>query len=129
MADEFSVIVKGADELVADLGRAQSRALPEVESVVKKGADNIKKDWTQRWSGMAHAPALPRAITYDIYHLPGSIRGQVGPDKDKRQGPLGSIVEFGTVKNAPRPGGLPALETEAPRMEKALSDLTAKLLP
>lgn len=129
MADDFSVVVKGIDELVADLNRAQSRALPEAEAVVKKGADNIKKDWAQRWSGMAHAPALPKAITYDLYHLPGSIRAQVGPDKDKRQGALGNLIEFGSKKNAPRPGGLPALDAEAPRIEKALGDLTEKLLP
>jgi hypothetical protein len=124
----MEVQVTGLRELIADLDRAHSKALGETEQVVAKGALNIKTDWARRWSGLKHAPALPKAVSYDLYHLPGSIRAEVGPDKGKRQGALGNLIEFGSANNAPIPGGLPALESEAPRMEKALADLVEKLL-
>jgi hypothetical protein len=124
----MEVSVTGLNELIAGLDRAHSKALPETEQVVAKGALNVKRDWARRWGGLAHAPALPAAVTYDLFHLPGSIRAEVGPDKGKRQGALGNLLEFGSAHNAPRPGGLPALSAEAPRMEKALADLAEKLL-
>jgi hypothetical protein len=109
----MEVSVTGLNELIAGLDRAHSKALPETEQVVAKGALNVKQDW---------------AVTYDLFHLPGSIRAEVGPDKGRRQGALGNLLEFGSAHNAPRPGGLPALSAEAPRMEKALAELAEKLL-
>jgi hypothetical protein len=68
-------------------------------------------------------------VSYDVFHtFAGNSHAEVGPDKAKRQGALGNIIEFGTPKNAPIPGGLPALETEAPRFEKALGELGERLL-
>lgn len=125
MAD---VDVTGMRELQGVLSRAESRSVPEAEKVVVKGAINIKKGWRERWQGMAHAPALPAAITDDVYHLPGAVAAEVGPDKDRTQGALGNIIEFGTPNNAPRPGGGPALEDEAPRFERALGELGVDLL-
>jgi hypothetical protein len=129
MSDDFSVSINGLNELVAEFDRAQSRALPETEKVIEKSAVNIKTDWAQRWSGLAHAPALSKAISYDKYHLLGSVNVEIGPDKNRRQGDLGNLIEYGSVNNAPHPGGLPALEAEEPRLARALADLTAQLLP
>lgn len=125
MAD---VEVHGLAELTAALSRAEARAVPEVGKVVDRGALNIKRGWADRWQGIAHAPALPAAISYDRYHVPGAVAAEIGPDKDKRQGALGNIIEYGTVNNAPRPGGGPALEDEAPRFQRALGDLGSGLL-
>lgn len=122
------VEVTGLHELLMDLTRAESRSVPAVRAVVEKGAVNIKKDWRQRWGGIAHAPALPAAITYDINFGLLTVEAEIGPDKDKRQGALGNIIEFGTSKNAPIPGGLPALEAETPRFERAVGDLGEKAL-
>jgi hypothetical protein len=108
--------------LVADLGKAEAAAIAEARKVVEKGAVNIKKDWQRRWSGLAHAPALPAAITYDAGYGFGKIEAEIGPDKGRRQGALGNLIEFGSVNNAPIPGGVPALQAEAPRFEKALID-------
>lgn len=124
-----AVTVTGARELIAALDKATSRAWPEADKILAKGAVNIKKDWQQRWSGHAHFKALPAAISYDLFHtLFGSSRVEVGPDKSRRQGALGNIIEFGTENNAPIPGGLPALKTEAPRFERALLDLGTRLV-
>jgi hypothetical protein len=128
MADDFTVTVEGVDQLVAALTRAQIQAEPRVFDVVSRGALGIKRDWQQRWSGLSHAPALPRAISYETRRSLAGISAEIGPDKGKAQGALGNLVEFGSVNNAPRPGGLPALEAEAPRFEKALGDMLGGLL-
>jgi hypothetical protein len=114
--------------LVATLTKAESRTAPAVRAVVERGALNVKNDWRQRWGGIGHAPALPAAVTYDVSYGFGSVSAEVGPDKGKRQGALGNIIEYGTSKNAPIPGGLPALEAESPKFERALADLGEKSL-
>ncbi|HEY9411123.1 MAG TPA: hypothetical protein VIP77_16205 [Jiangellaceae bacterium] len=113
--------------LVADLGEAAD-ILPDVRGVVAKGALNIKQDWRRRWSGLAHAPAIPNAITYDTKLTPHSAEAEIGPDKSKRQGALGNLLEYGSIKNGPIPGGAPALAEETPKFEKALNDVAVKKL-
>lgn len=124
----MEVEAHGLVELLGDLAKVQTRSVGAFAAVVNKGAVNVKKDWRQRWSGIAHAPALPAAVTYDITYGLGRIEAEIGPDKDLRQGPLGNIIEFGTVNNAPIPGGLPALAAEAPRFERALGDIGGRML-
>jgi len=87
--------------------------------VVSKGALNIKKDWAASLFGHPHLPHLPAAISYDMDVKPDSVSAEIGPDKNKKQGPLGSIAEFGTVNNPPRLDGARALATEAPKFEAA----------
>lgn len=128
MSDDFTVSVDGVDQLVAALSRAQIQAEPRIFDVVSRGAYNIKRDWQQRWSGLAHAPALPRAISYETRRSLAGISAEIGPDKGKAQGALGNLIEYGSVNNAPKPGGLPTLEAESPRYEKALGDLLGGLL-
>lgn len=120
--------VTGLDEWIVQLDKAQSKALPEAEKVLSKGALNIKNSAIRRISGHPHSPAYPRSIGYDLYHLPGSARARIGPDKQRRQGALGNILEYGTVNNAPIPHLGPALTEEAPRFERALGDLGVDLL-
>lgn len=118
----------GLNMLVAELEHAAQVAPDEARQVVQKGLLNIKTDWRRRWSGHAHAPRLPQAVTYDSFVRGMQSGGEVGPDKDKPQGALGNLFEFGSVNNAPIPGGAPALEAERPRFERAMEDLPAKAL-
>lgn len=122
------VQVTGLTELLVMLTKAESQSVPAVAGVVGKAAVNIKKDWAQRWGGIAHAPALPAAVTYDVAYGLWTVEAEIGPDKQKRQGALGNIIEFGTENNAPIPGGLPALEAETPRVERQLAELGERLL-
>jgi hypothetical protein len=125
MADGM-VRVTGLDGLrglIADFEREAHVAPGEARKVVGRGLLNIKNDWRQRWSGYPHAPRLPYAISYDTKQLRGQIEGEVGPDKDKPQGALGNLFEFGSIKNAPIPGGAPALRTEQPKFERAMEAL------
>lgn len=122
------VQAEGFNELSRVLADASSQAPEEAKKIAGKGALNIKTDWRRRWSGLAHAPALPYAITYDVRASGTYVEAEIGPDKAKRQGALGNLLEFGSIKNAPRPGGSPALDREGPRFVKYLEDLAARLI-
>lgn len=113
--------------LEQDLGKVEADSLPQARKVVSRGSVQIKKDAQRRIRGHPHAPAYPRSIGYDEYSTPSWLRSQIGPDKLKRQGALGNILELGTVNNAPIPHLGPAADEEAPKFERAVADLGVKL--
>jgi hypothetical protein len=123
-----NVTIDGGDELAADLDRAADQIADEAEKVVKKGDLNIKRSWAAAWQGLAHAPALPSALSYDTRRAGTVITSEIGPDKDRPQGALGNLLEFGSVNNAPHPGGVPALDAEEPRFVAALAAAAVKVL-
>jgi hypothetical protein len=120
--------IEGLTELIATLTAAELKAAPGVFDVVGHGAFNIKKDWQRAWTGLKHAPSAARAVSYETRRHAADVSAEIGPDKDKPQGALGNLLEYGSVNNPPHPGGAPALDAEAPRFEKALGDLFAALL-
>jgi hypothetical protein len=127
MAD-VQVDISQLTALAADL-RKHSRETPsKLVPVVSKGALNIKNQWRATWAGLSHLPALAAAVTYDVTVRASEIEAEIGPDKGRAQGPLGNIAEFGTVKNAPRPGGAPALAAEEPRFVNAIEKIAAGIL-
>jgi hypothetical protein len=128
MGDQISADTSDLDQLVKSLVRIDAATLPAVDAVVARGALNVKTGAAQRAAHIAHAPAYPRSITYDTFHTPRTSQAVIGPDKDKRQGALGNILEYGTVNNPPVPHLQPALDEEAPRFVKALADVAAALL-
>lgn len=114
--------------LLDAVGKASKPAIRDVTGVVAKGALNIKNDWRRRWSGHPHLRALPSTINYDVYSSLKGPAAEIGPDRRRRAAALANIPEFGTVNNAPIPGGAPALEAERPKFEKALEDVAVKAL-
>lgn len=120
--------VSEIQEMARILGRAAGAAPREAKQVVSRGLLNIKKGAKKRVEGLAHAPAYPRSITYDIGSSATAAWGEVGPDKDRRQGALGNLLEYGSVNNAPIPHIAPEADLEQPRFEKALEDLGAILI-
>jgi hypothetical protein len=50
------------------------------------------------------------------------VGAEIGPDKNKPQGALGNLLEFGTSKQAGRQDGARALAAEEPRLIAALED-------
>lgn len=130
MADDAGLTID--DHEVVALSRdllAAAEAAPEAtRKVVAKGALNIKRDAQRRVTGLAHAPAYPRSITYDTHQGPTGASAEIGPDKDRRQGALGNLLEYGSIHNRPHPHMGPAGEAEKPRFERAMQDLAAKVL-
>ena len=110
------------------LDKIVSQSPAEAAKVVEKGALNIKNAARRRASGIRHAPAYPSSITYDMSEGFRGPEAEIGPDKNRRQGALGNLLEYGSVKNAPRPHMIPAAEAKLPRFERAMEDLSVRLL-
>lgn len=125
---QFEVDSSELRKLDVDLGKVPAEMLKDVRAVVQKGSLNIKKDAAQKVSGFSHLPHYPKSISYDTRNLAHTIIGEIGPDKGRTQGPLGNLIEFGSVNNAPIPHMAPALETEEPKYLKALENLMGTIL-
>lgn len=114
--------------LAVTLDAAANVAPDEARKVVARGALQIKNGMRSRVQGLAHAPAYPYSITYDTKLTPAGAEAEIGPDKAKRQGALGNLINYGSVNNGPIPHVEPAAADEQPRFEKAMQDLAEKAL-
>lgn len=125
--------VTGMEELLADLKKASEEAVAQTRKVVSKGALNIKKDAKRivsvggRYGGI-YIPHYPSSITYETKASGTVVSAEIGPDKARKQGPLGNIIEYGSIHNAPLPHLSPALDLEEPGFADALEEMGAKLL-
>lgn len=122
--------ITGLNELIRDLSAAPGRAQRQVDGVVRKGATNIVKDARRRAEGNRYAPHYPASITFDAEWKGAGYEAEIGPDKDRPQGPLGNILEYGvpSKNTAPQPHLRPALDGEEPKFERAIADLADELL-
>lgn len=114
--------------MVDAITKASAPAIAEVTAVVAKGALNIKNDAARRITGLAHARAYPRSITYGTYFSLKGAAADIGPDKNRAQGALGNVLEYGSVNNPPHPHLRPAADAEQPKFEAALDALMLKKL-
>lgn len=115
-------------KLSADLAAAAVEHPKKARPIFQRAGLNVKTDAQKLSSGLAHAPHYPHSITYETSESPGSLDAVIGPDKDKVQGALGNILEFGTSKNAPIPHLLPAAKAEEPRFVKAIEGIAEDIL-
>ncbi len=116
------------DEWTHSLDNAVSKVPDEAGKVVARGALNIKRGARKRVRGLRHAKRYPYSIDYDFYRgLHGPV-SEIGPNKKRRQGALGNLLEFGSVNNPPHPHMRPATDEELPKFEGAMADLSAKYL-
>lgn len=118
--------MSGADELrafAADLGKITSKALPDTDAVLKKGAQNIKDDLVADARRSKHFKGMAGSISYDSMYGIGHAKYEIGPDKGRRGGALGNIYYFGTSRG----GGTGDLEgpltRETPNIERELNKL------
>lgn len=116
------------DELVSALKKAGVLAPAAARLQVQRSALAIKTDARHRVSGHAHLPAYPFSITYDTALTLYGATAEIGPDKDRPQGPLGNIIEYGGTRSAPIPHMEPAAEAEEPKYVLAMEALAIKAL-
>jgi len=138
MSDGIQIDASDISKLAADIGRAPSKSGRTLRQAMEVTATKIRDAARQKASGLEHAPAFPASITYDIganhsllretFGAGGadSIVAEIGPDKDRPQGALGNLLEFGSVNNSPRGimhGALQENESDFEKgLEKAIDD-------
>lgn len=119
------------DKLSADLGEVPARTGKTLRQAIEVTARHVRDTARENATGMAHAPAFPYSITYDIEgsgsRATGSrLEAEIGPDKGRAQGALGNLIEYGSVNNAPQGilhGALQANEADFERgIDRAIDD-------
>lgn len=118
-------------QLSENLGKIAGSAVKEVDAVAQKGALNIKKEmvysvvWSKHFNSKK-GRGLAQSISYDSHYLPGRVRYEIGPDKNKPGGALGNIAYFGTSRGGGTLDIEQPLRSEGPRFQSALAELAAK---
>ncbi len=123
-------------ELAADLAsaggsRTSMASMTTVDAVrqaVSKGALNVKDAAKKLISGHPRSRHYPATISYDVSTNGLEVSAEIGPDKDRQQGALGNILEFGTSNNAPLPHLGPALALEEPRFPGWVAEAAVRAL-
>jgi hypothetical protein len=104
--------------LVGDFTRAGLTAGTRVVPILQRGGGNMQREARRNIAGLAHAPHYPASITFDVDSTIAGVAVEVGPDKDRPQGALGNLLEYGSAKNPPHAHLGPALDREAPNIER-----------
>lgn len=123
----FSVEHKDLDVFAGKLLSNAQEAPARTAKVVKRGAFNIKKGAAQRAPQGPHLPYYAKSITYDTGEEGPLVWAEIGPDKRRRQGPLGNLLEYGSPTSPPHPHLGPAGDEEEPKFAAQLEKLAAKL--
>lgn len=118
-------------KLSADLGEVPERSGRTLRQAIEVTARHVRDTARENAVGMGHAPAFPYSITYDIEgsgsRATGSqLSAEIGPDKERPQGALGNLIEYGSVNNPPQGimhGALQANEADFERgIDRAIED-------
>ena len=113
-------------EFSTELGKVPTKVVTGVRPAVVKAGVNMKNQLREEMDKSKHFKAS-RSIDFDVSD--GGLAVAVGPSKG-HPGSIANIAYFGGVNGGggtvPDPRG--ALEAEAPRFEKALTDLVGEIL-
>lgn len=124
---------KGVDvgelnDLAADLHRGGFLVALSGLAAVEHSAANLTSTARELAPHGPHTPTYAASITYDIEVEIAAITAEIGPDKEKPQGPLGNIFEYGTSEVAPQAHIGPAVDIENPNFYGAIGAIAAKAL-
>lgn len=131
MPDGIVIDASELHTLKADLGAVPAASGQNLRKAIEVTARNVRDTARENATGMAHAPAFPYSITYDIEGAgnrgTGSqLTAEIGPDKARPQGALGNLIEFGSINNAPQGimhGALQANQADFERgLDRAIDD-------
>lgn len=138
MADGYEIDSSDFSKLSADLRAAGAAATPFLRKALEVTGRAIRDTARENATGISNARAFPYSISYDFVGSAGGLLGairaggdhvielEVGPDKDRAQGALGNLLEYGSVNNAPQGimhGALQANEADFERgIDRAIDD-------
>lgn len=123
------VTIIGLEPVAAELETFPLRLAINVTKAVQVTSQKIRDDARSRIRRRKYLPRYPSSITYDINITAEGIEGEIGPDKNRAQGPLGNIIEYGTSKNAPIPHLGPALDANADDLQHGVEIAVQQALP
>lgn len=142
MPDDFAADADDLSRLAADVRHLPIEGRGYLMRALRETGELVKGTARENATGMAHAPLFPYSITYDIVgntHGGGALGAfvggssefdielEVGPDKDKPQGALGNLIEYGSINNPPMGimhGALQAHEADFEReIDRATEDM------
>jgi hypothetical protein len=138
MADGITFNFDDLDRLAADLESVPKNIGPFLESAVKFTSVRIKRGAARKVGRRRHFKQAAAAIDFDVKHFKGFgaevIQSEIGYNKDKDEGRLGNLVEYGAPgsPNALTPGNelVTTLHEEEPDfvsgIEKAVDDSLRK---
>ncbi|MBT2502981.1 hypothetical protein [Curtobacterium sp. ISL-83] len=130
MADGFRIDDSQLHDLTAALGEVASSAGLYVRDAMETTAIDLRDDWQEQASGIRGLEAYPSSIGYDFAGFQGFgstvLSCEIGPDKGKRQGSFGAIIEYGSPTFAPRHYGDNALEAHSDQFERLLDEALQK---
>ncbi|MGX9346639.1 hypothetical protein [Microbacterium sp. KNMS] len=140
MADEIRIDNSDFSKLSADLGDVPENTGKYARQAIEVTARNVRDTARENAKGMDHAPAFPYSITYDIgattnqtvaqaaasvltgatQATSSTLFAEIGPDKDRPQGALGNLIEYGSVNNPPQGIMHGALQANEADFEKGI---------
>lgn len=126
----FDVDVSEVLALAAEVGAKGAAAVDAIEPVMKRGAQNVKRNMASEFAKSRHFRAIARDVTYDrAGFLTRSLEYEIGPTPDGDAGSLAGIAVEGGANGG---GGTvdiqPALDAEAPRLENEIAIALGVLL-
>lgn len=106
--------IQGLRELSADFGKIAAQALPEVDAILKKGANNVKDELVADAEASEHFWRIGQSITYDSSYRFGEAGYEIGPDKARggKAGGAASLAHIAYFGGAN--GGGDTLDIDAP---------------
>ena len=124
----MAVDVSELRKLATDLSNAPKLVKSEARGVIAKAALNIKNQMRDEVARSRHF-RFAHTVSYDLKVSGDSIEAEIGPETGG-VGSLAGFAYFGGVNGGggtvPDPQG--ALNTEAPKFEKAIADILEGLL-
>lgn len=99
MTDSFAVDDSELQQFAADLGEVGANAGRYVRAAVEVSARHVKDGWREETEGILGARGFPSTIGYDVKTFQGFgasvVQAEIGPDKERGQGALGNLIEYG----------------------------------
>lgn len=116
--------------LSRDFGKIGAGATAALFDTFKEGATDLRDQWREnaRQTAGKHAKHYPDTITVKP-RVGLNIEFEVAPDpRINRQAYLSEILEYGTATNPPHLDATRAIESEGPKLEKAVGASLDRLL-
>jgi hypothetical protein len=124
-------LADGLDALARDLSRVTDLLGKGLRTATQESGKRVRDEWREaiRPHVGRRLRHVPQSITYETRVTRGAVEAEIGPDKNKRQGPLAHVVQFGTSRHGPiAPARDAVVDAEEPRFVKAVYEATEGLL-